>query len=268
MADLEYLARLHTHPRDSRIQFSEEGHKYAIDGRTDGYQSTTEFYHRFFAPFDADTVIRKMMAKPSFAKGKYAGMTAEQIKQMWADKGANASRAGTLMHLAIEHFYNQAPIPEAAVDLPDFALFRDFQDDIGQHLTPWRTEWCVFDDEYKIAGSIDMLFKLPTGEFAIYDWKRSAEIRTENPYQSGYPPLDHIPDSNYWHYALQLNIYRYILRRLYDIRADEMYIIVLHPDTGRYRRMALPVMEDEVKAIFDARKRELEGGELIKGVRH
>ena len=43
-----------------------------------------------------------------------------------------------------------------------------------------------------------------------HDRKRSKEIKYDSSSQMK-PPLCHLPDSNYWGYALQLNLYRFIL---------------------------------------------------------
>ena len=103
------LAVVNKHPRDDRIQFEEETHTYTIDGERKGWTSCTGFLHNFFGHFDADAVIAKMMASSKWYESKYFGLTAEQIKKQWSDKGAASSEAGTRMHLDIEHFYNAMP---------------------------------------------------------------------------------------------------------------------------------------------------------------
>jgi hypothetical protein len=35
------------------------------------------------------------------------------------------------------------------------------------HLKPYRTEWTIYDEELKIAGSIDMVYEKPNGTLAI-----------------------------------------------------------------------------------------------------
>lgn len=103
------LAEINKHPRDERILFEEESHTYTIDGTRAGWTSCTGFLHNFFGHFDADAVIAKMMTSPKWFESKYFGMTAEEIKKQWSDKGKASSEAGTRMHLDIEHFYNAMP---------------------------------------------------------------------------------------------------------------------------------------------------------------
>ena len=47
-------------------------------------------------------------------------------------------------------------------------------------LKPYRTEWMIFDEDLKLAGSIDMVYENPDGTLSIYDWKRSKDISKVN----------------------------------------------------------------------------------------
>jgi hypothetical protein len=273
------LAVVNAHPRDERIQFEEESHTYTIDGARKGWTSCTGFLHNFFGHFDADAVIAKMMSSPKWYESKYYGQTAEEIKAGWAAKGEASSKAGTRMHLDIEHFYNALPAAWAvapagsarAVDVetgvtamreadswdpaggPEWEYFLDYQRKYGTQFQPFRTEWLVFDEEHKVAGSIDMVYMKPDGTLAIYDWKRIEEVKTENRFQSGLGPVAHLPDTNYWHYSLQLNVYRYIIQKHYGYTVSELALVVLHPNNRSWRVVRLNVLEDEVAGMMAAR---------------
>jgi hypothetical protein len=265
------LATINTHPRDDRIQFEEESHTYTIDGVRDGWVSCTTFLHEFFGHFDADSVISKMMSSPKWRLSKYYGMTAAEIKKSWSDKGEASSTAGTRMHLDIEHFYNAMPaVPATTYSIEDgFAglaidgwtpaagtewdYFCDYQRQHGSRFRPFRTEWLVFDDEYRVAGSVDMVYLKPDGTLAIYDWKRVEEVRTENRFQKGFGPLTHLPDTNYWHYSIQLNVYRYIIQKHYGYIVSELALVVLHPANKSWKVVRLNFLDDEVAGMMRAR---------------
>ena len=263
------LAVKHAHPRDERIRFEEETHTYTIDGTHDGWISCTGFIHGFFEAFDADAVIRKMMASRKWPESKYYGMTAEQIKKQWADSGTEASEAGTRMHLDIEHYNNAEPVGNLEGDQwqpnpgPEWDYFLEYERKHRKKhgFEPFRTEWLVFKEDIKLAGSIDMVYMKPDGTLAIYDWKRAKDMKFENSYQSGKAPLDHLPDTNYWHYSLQLNIYRRILEEFYGYTVSELALVVLHPNNPSYRVVKLNRMDDEVTAMFETRRAALARGE-------
>jgi len=273
------LAVLNKHERDDRIQFEEETHTYTIDGTRAGWTSCTGFLHNFFGHFDADAVIAKMMASPKWFESKYFGKTAEEIKKQWSDKGKASSEAGTRMHLDIEHFYNAMPATGAkdaytmadglagmAIDEwppqegAEWNYFCDYQDAYvaPKGWQPFRTEWLVFDPEHKVAGSIDMLYMKPDGTLAIYDWKRIEELKTDNRFQSGLGPVSHLPDTNYWHYSLQLNVYRYIIQKHYGYVVSELALVVLHPGNSMWKVAKLSFMDEEVAGMMATRKRALE----------
>jgi len=62
-----------------------------------------------------------------------------------------------------------------------------------------------------------MVFEKEDGTLLIYDWKRSKEIKKTNPFNkwANKEEIEHLPDSNYWHYCLQLNTYKAILEDKY-----------------------------------------------------
>jgi len=137
-----------------------------------------------------------------------------------------------------------------------------------QRLEPYRTEWMVFHEEAQLAGSIDMVYEnIPSAPesqasespttYSIYDWKRCKEIVKTN--RGGeyakHPVIEHFPDTNYWHYTLQLNIYKYILQEKYGKTITDLYLVVLHPDAPNksYQRIKLPDIQSEVSELFKDR---------------
>lgn len=259
--DWETLYHTNAHPRDARITFYEPTHTYTIDGSSKGIISGTGFLHQFFGHFDPKKTIKKMMSSPKWPSSKYYGMKADEIEKQWSDSGKDASTKGTAMHLAIEQFMNGAyeVIDPEVQKTSEFQYFMNFWNDCGHDLEPWRAEWSVFSEEHMLCGQIDMLFRRKSdGKFLIYDWKRSKEIKTSNQYQTGLAPLNHLEDCNYWHYTLQLNLYRWILEHLYGMEIAEMYLIICHPDNKNYKRMRLNRLDDEIEAMLACRKRALD----------
>ena len=71
--------------------------------------------------------------------------------------------------------------------------------------------------------------------------------------------IDYIPDTNSWHYALQLNIYRKIPENKYDKEVDELWLISLHPENkgGMHIKIKVPILEEDISRLFDYRKDEI-----------
>ena len=252
------LALLNPHPRDAYISFDEGPHIYTVHGDTT-FTSVTTWIHSHFSHFDADAIIDKMMPKilkdPNY---KYYGMTREQIKAQWEQNGKQASGSGTDMHNDIERFYNDIHVDNTSIE---YAYFKEFYRDFPE-LKPYRTEWTVYYEELKLSGSIDMIFENPDGTLQIYDWKRSKGIEHESYGDKCAKTecINHLPDSNFWHYSLQLNIYRAILEEKYGKTITGLYLICLHPDNQNksYQRIQAHDLRTEVADLFALRRKQIE----------
>ena len=250
------LALRNRHERDNCMHFDEPTHIYTVKGSSQGICSITKFLHEFFPHFDADSVIMKMMKGKNWPNSKWYGMTAKEIKDAWNTNGRVSSEAGTAMHLGIEMYMNGVEPSDEVKDTVEWKYFWNYWKEDMVTWEPWRTEWEVWDEELKLAGSIDMVYRNKNdGSFAIYDWKRSKEIKMENSFQSGLGPVSHLPDANYWHYTLQLNMYRWLLEKHYGIYISEMALIVLHPNNKNYKRYKLNRLEDEIEEMVNSRRR-------------
>ena len=247
------------HPRDDNLVFHEPTHTYYIAGSSKGVISCTKFLHEFFPHFDADATIQKMMKSKNWASSVWntPGVTPEKIKKAWSSKGEEASTAGTAMHLAIEQFLHGSPeeINPKTYDTVEWKYFMNFWNKVKDDLVPYRSEWEVWMDEFKLCGSIDMVFyRKSDNSYVIYDWKRSKDIKTDNPFGKGFGPVSHLPDSNYWHYTLQLNVYKYFLQTHYGLRVSDMYLVILHPDNKNYREIRLNHLDEEVLGMLECRR--------------
>jgi len=246
------LSLKNNHPRDKRIRFVEDSHTYYVDGSSEGYISSTTLVHKLFEKFDADKVISKMRKSYKWTSSPYYGMTDEEIKEKWNNNRDYAASSGTKMHENIENYYNKQ---EHSTEGKEFSLFKCFEDD-HKDLKPYRSEWCVFDEEAKVSGSIDMVYEDPddNSKLIIGDWKRSKEIKFENKWQKGISPhTRHLDDCNFVHYSLQLSIYKYILEKNYDKKISECFIVVLHPNQDSYNKYHIMDLSEEISSIFNER---------------
>ena len=260
---INYLSEKNAHPRDEFISFDEGPHIYTISlpGQepTTKYTSVTTWVHHHFEEFDADKIIDNMMKSPKWTKNKYYPMTKEEILAAWEKNRDEAATAGTNMHYDIECFYNDAPFDEPArLESDEFQYFIQFERLLQSgkfgNLVPFRTEWTVFDEDAELSGSIDMIYYKPdTNTYAIYDWKRCRKIQKSPAFNkwSKTECIQHLPDTNYWHYTLQLNTYRNILQRKYGVVVDELYLVSLHPNQKSFKRWEVPMLDNEITMLFD-----------------
>jgi len=274
------LSHRNTHPRDKNIQFFEEGHKYVILTEPHvKYTSVTTWNHSHFPHFDADEVINNMMKGKGWKEGhKYWGLTPQQIKDQWNSNKDAVAGAGTNMHFEIECFNNDPRFNIAYSNKELYEMYMAYNKTCHDstslewqyyinfikdhpHLKPYRTEWLVYNEDVKISGSIDMVYENPDGTLSIYDWKRAKNITRINNFNKFAlsAQVCHLPDSNFWHYALQLNTYKAILEQKYDKTIKDLFLVRLHPDAEEknYELIPLPDLNREIKELFSERKKHL-----------
>jgi len=209
------------------MELDPQSHTYKY--QNDTYTSVTTLVHRCFQEFDADLILKRMKILPG---SKYYGMTKEEIKQLWQANAVDAQCKGTLMHSIIERYYKKESITEEETQLPEIVYFMEFTKKF--QLIPYGIELCIFSKTIKLAGTIDFVAQNTDGTLDIYDWKRSNHIELNNPYNKYSHVVAHIPDTNFWHYTLQLNLYKYLLETEYDKKVNKMFLVSFHPSNMSY----------------------------------
>lgn len=235
--------------RDKRIKFYSEEHVYTIDGVP--VPSASTIISRFFPQFDA---VGK--ASNLSSRNPLYGLPVNEIVKTWKNRGIEAANKGTFLHEQIENYYLQQPYEETE----EFYQFLNFVKD-HNNLKPYRSEWRIFDETHNIAGTIDLLVENNDGSYDIYDWKRSKKV--VNPYNGqvikedtwgniGIGILQHIDDTSYNRYELQQNLYRQILEANYDIKINNMYLIIMHTEEGytNYHKVRVPHLTNEINSIL------------------
>ena len=159
-------------------------------------------------------------------------MSADDIKNLWESTGKSSRDMGTSLHEDIENYYNDLKVNN---DTLEYQYFLNFVNE-NKDIKIYRTEWFIFSELHRITGSIDAVFENEDGTLSIYDWKRSKDISFKSfNNQKGNFPLNNVINSNYYHYCLQLNLYKTILENFYGKKIRDMFLIVLHPKESNYK---------------------------------
>ena len=116
---------------------------------------------------------------------------------------------------------------------------------------PFRTEVCLFHCGLCVAGQCDALYvHEATSELALLDWKRTKSIRVDNPWRLLKEPVG-LPDTNGWLYALQLNLYSYILSTEYGYHVSKMYLGQVHPTLPKGKLIEVPALDEHMALIVE-----------------
>jgi hypothetical protein len=233
------------------IAFEDEIHKYHHPKDATGnaeYVSVTTILDRFF-PFDMDRFIQ--------TKAKKEDRTEEDVLEEFLANRDEAAEKGTYLHEQIEHFLKGE---EYDYDSKEFNMFKQFYEEIvvAKGFEFVEAEKRILLKEFNVAGTVDALFKKPNkDEYLIVDWKRSKKLIVDGfPKKYGYgtatSELSHIDNSSYYKYALQQNMYRYILETEENMPISTMNLIVLHENFDEYHRVNLVNMDKEVHIILNS----------------
>ena len=98
------------------------------------------------------------------------------------------------------------------------------------------------------------------GESTIDDWEGSDKIiangmpvKVSKYQEKGLYPLEHLENSAYYHYALQLSLYKFILEKNYDIKVSDLRLGIFHPSYDKPYVLKMPYLENEVKRLMELR---------------
>jgi len=241
------LSTINKHYRDDNIEFDEPNHKYTVNKEIMKL-SVTKLVHNLFPQFNSEKISKQLsIAAENKPAHKYYNMSQDDILNLWNTKKEKACTNGTFLHKSIEDDANNIDVSNCT---QEYTFYKNFRND-HHNFKAYRTEWCIYYEEASLAGSIDMVYQdITDGSYHIYDWKRCEKIEKSNRYEFGFEPVDHLPNSNFWLYSLQLNIYKYILQEKYDMSIETLYLVVCHPNNDNFKKIQLPDLQNEVKQIF------------------
>lgn len=286
------LAHDNAHPRDKEVIFDEDPHLYYLKGRLVSI-SVTGLLHFQFSEFIEKETIHKMLRnngrtfpyKPKHKKYhtlpiwcmrespmsnvkhnidvwqegadfRSIEIAEREISKCWAAIRDEASSAGTQMHMACEYYCNGEDLKDDSIEFQYFLNF--FNKVKADGYVPYRSEQVLWVEEMDLSGSVDIQFSQidpVTGKKKYYlkDWKRSKEINFSNQFQKGIDLMQEYDDCNYVHYTLQLNIYKFIIEKYYDIKFESMSILVFHPNQKDYVEIFVEDKQHIIQEIYNRR---------------
>jgi len=227
----------------------DENHVYQLDNKT--YTSVTTLVHRCFSVFDADAILNKMKIKGT----KYDGMTKEEIKELWNSNAVEAQEQGTQMHAVIERYYKKEPIAKTEWKCPELQQFKSFTE--MNDLTPHGVEWCIYMESIQLAGTIDFAALNNDGTLNLYDWKRSKQMDVHNSFNKYSHVVPHIPDTNFGHYTVQLNLYKYMIEQKYDKKVKHMYLVCMYPSQMSFQQYEVQDIQSDIPTILKLLKQSI-----------
>jgi hypothetical protein len=201
------------------VIFKSQNHKYeSIDSsELIEWTSVTSFISKYKKPFDAQTIAEKSSKSK---KSKWYGMSVPDILQAWENESNRAIDQGNWYHNQREaDLLELNTVERHGCILP---IIRPLITDDVKYAPPQKLmegmypEHFVYLKSAGICGQSDLV-EVAKGQVNITDYKTNKEIKKESYVnwegvsQKMLTPVSHLDDCNFWHYALQLSTYMYII---------------------------------------------------------
>ena len=232
----------------NHVGYNDYKHLYFDKGSGLKYISCTTLIHEYQQPFDKEywsqyKAIERILTPTEFKDLKsevgyknvvsqYQNLisdnqekitqlneTTQQILNEWQQTNAESLKKGTAYHKEKEDFYTSKM----------YAFYNSVKynvctnNDLRTHEFGIHPELLIYDDEFKIAGQVDLLIK--TGnKITIRDYKTNKKLVFNNAFQNMKYPLEHLSDCNFNHYQLQLSLYAYMINKMYGYEITDLYI--------------------------------------------
>lgn len=261
------------------IEYIDSSHSYTINGIR--AISGTQLIHKYTNEFDARAIAEKVALKKD--------LPIDEILNDWAKTNASSTVKGTFLHefielsfqkrilelddkelkemikkslLNIQTFNSELNLKQDLIDV--FKMTKEsielnkekilnFLSTSKSRLIPIVSEFIIGDQEFRICGTIDQIFYNKTYNcLQIWDWKTNKAIE-----QTGFnnkkmlDPISHIDDSNFWHYSLQLSLYKFILKKVAGIDVGDLWLCHFCDVKEEYELLKCPYLEHEVQLILE-----------------
>jgi hypothetical protein len=238
------------------VVFREDIHKYYIDGEECPI-STTGLIGKYHEEFDSDYWAE---TKAQEYAQRNSHVTAEDVSRIWKFMNLHAITEGSCLHNFAELRNNGKILPYPEKHIRDIfgydplrssyqmmeEQYRKFHADITGKLVPIRSELVIGDPEWLIGGMIDQLYwNVKDKEFQIWDWKTNSDLELTSKYKMN-DPIGMVPDCAYFHYQLQLSIYKLIVERNTNIRIGKMYIVWFNEKNPTYKILPIKYRHQQV----------------------
>lgn len=229
------------------ILLNKEKHEYYDSETDEKFLSVSKLLNKFKSPFDPTGKILHYSAKKN-------GITEAEQQKIWDDKRDSRAEFGTYIHNCCEYYINCIKNNK-----PQDNEFKN--DDVIRLLNKIEfngnlySEYILHKRNPNIAGTADVIEDLGK-KYNIWDFKTNIEFTFASKYNNYFlPPLDHLEESKYNYYALQLSTYAYLLESLGQKISRLTILLFIFGDTTTdlkdIKEINVPYMKYEIEKLID-----------------
>lgn len=277
------------------VIFEEEGHKYySKDNPEQTFVSVTTLIHQFTQEFDrsfwsAYKALEKLLSKEDWAIEKKSLLNSKKFDKVllelhniteddfnkeqqgildaWELENRKSCERGSKIHEELE---NSLYKKKKNIDLSKYQIggkFECVKDRVELDLEcgvypEYLISRVSEDGKLRLAGQIDLLVK-NGNKIIIADYKTNKKIETKSFFNSATKssvkmkyPLNNLDDVNYWHYALQLSTYAWMIQKLNPEFEIEDLVLVHFDHSENMTVYHIPYLKAEVIRMLNFYKKE------------
>lgn len=224
--------------------FNSDLHTYTDPNDGFRYISVTRWIDKFKPVFDKQAKAAKLAAKE--------GVSIDFILEDWQKKKEQSIKYGTRLHKALEIFHNTGNIEDeqCKIVIDEFKKLKLTFSEQTFH------EKLVYNRQLGIAGMADIITHNDDNTFNVFDFKTNKRFRFQTKFSDGelLAPLGHYPNTEYYHYSLQLSMYGYLYKNMTGLDVKRLKIYWYErkePENyenfdGCWRVFNLPYLEDDI----------------------
>ena len=220
------------------VTFIEKTHQY-FNENGEEYKSGTGFIHLYQKEFDSIGVATRVAARE--------GVTVEEILDKWKKNSQDACEYGTSVHLVMENYL------KTNIRVPEHSLLYDSFDEIVGDMKKWakaiHSEKILWNDEFKLAGTADLIIDHNKNEFSVGDFKTNKAINFCSDFgERLLHPISHLSACNYNLYSLQLSLYAYMYSLLTGKQCRRVFL--MHLRDGKWNEITANFMKHEIEVML------------------
>ena len=242
---------------DPNFVFEANSHTYTYGGIK--YDSVTTFLKEFKEPFDKEYWAAK--------KALERGISPEEVKEEWDNKGKTATGLGTEVHSWIEDFWKglNPEFPELDEARERCESFLEVYKSKLSEFIPLKPELKIFSRKWRLAGTIDQPFlfwdkKMERPLFLLGDWKTNKEFRDDTHPKGRYKkllrPFNYLYENHHNEYSIQISLYRLILEDEIGLDTHDGFLCHIGPD-GPPKIYRAKDLREPLRAYLDHNRSDL-----------
>ena len=223
---------------------SKKNHVYRTPNKGEVYDSVSSILSKIKPKFDTEGKALEYAAKKK--------MAVEDVLKLWEEKKNTGLSFGTMIHENIETYFKDRKVMDERYS----GIIEEVFDKV--YVDGAYSELICFDKNKKICGTADYV-QFKEKSFVISDFKTNIKFNFENGFQDKFllGPVSHLPNSEYFIYALQLSFYARMIHNLTGLMCESLHIYWLKRqiDTkdvfrGKWLKYTVPYLKEEVDNIL------------------